>query len=198
MAVSTLLSFIIQIYFLKLHLILNHFRKDNILFAICLSITLIGSLVIIIKKIISSQITQKIPRSNILPKTTNNQEQSFQMESFHITPRIIQVRPINKNDTSNLFLLCQKNGVPVPGLHLNTSRYNKNIINTSGIFIIGIICCIGLGLGFSKRFGWIVYPQGILYGFVHCCCFPVLLPTIYFMRNPQHLISVLRYQFKIS
>ena len=190
MAVSTLLSFIIQIYFLKLHLILNHFRKDNILFAICLSITLIGSLVIITKKIISRQIIQKIPRSSILPQPTHNQGQSFQMTSF-------QVRPINKNDTGNLFLLCQKNG-GVPGLHLNTSRYNKNIINTSGIFIIGIICCIGLGLGFSKRFGWIVYPQGILYTFVHCCCFPVLLPTIYFMRNPQHLISVLRYQFKIS
>ena len=177
-------------------MILDYFRKDNILFAVCLSITLIGSLIIIIKKIISRQIIQKIPRSSILPQPTHNQGQSFQMASFHRTPRIIQVRPINKNDTSNLFLLCQKNGVP--GLHLNTSRYNKNIINTSGIFIIGIICCIGLGLGFSKRFGWIVYPQGILYTFVHCCCFPVLLPTIYFMRNPQHLISVLRYQFKIS
>ena len=190
MAVSTLLSFIIQIYFLKIHLILNHFRKDNILFAICLSITLIGSLVIIIKKFISSQITQKIPRSNILPKPTNNQDQSFQMESFHSTPRIIQVRPINKNDASNLFLLCQKKGLP--GLQLNTSKYNKNIINMSGIFIIGIIYCIGLGVGFSKRFGWIVYPQGILYAFVHCCCFPVLLPTIYFMRNPKHFTSALR------
>ena len=175
----------IQIYFLKMHLILNHFRKDNIFFAICLSITLIGSLVIIIKKIISIQITQKIPRSNILPKHTNNQ-----VQSFHITPRIFQVSPIDQNDTSNSFLLCQKNSLP--GLHLNTSKYNKNIISISGIFIIGIIYCIGLGLGFSKRFGWIVYPQGIFYTFVHCCCFPVLLPTIYFLRNPQHLISVLR------
>ena len=177
-------------------MILDYFRKDNILFAVCLSITLIGSLVIITKKIISRQIIQKIPRSSILPQPTHNQGQSFQMTSF-------QVRPINKNDTGNLFLLCQKNGLPLcarnanftlsPSVLLNTSKYNKNIISISGIFIIGIIYCIGFGFGFSKRFGWIVYPQGILYTFVHCCCFPVLLPTIYFIRNPQHLISVLRY-----
>ena len=74
----------------------------------------------------------------------------------------------------------------------NNSKYNKNIINLSGLFIIGMIYCIGLAFGFSSRFDFVVFPQGILYVFVHCCCVPVLLPTVYFMRNPKHLISVLR------
>ena len=168
---------------------------------------MIGSLLIIIKKVISRQIIQRIPRSNILPKPTNNHEQSFQMATFHSTPRIIQ---INKNATSDLFLLFQKNGFPLcPGKHgniliseanvnlgpavlFNHPKYNKNIINLSGLFIIGMIYSIGLGLGFSRRFGWIMYPQAILYTFVHFCCVPVLLPTIYFMGNPKHFISVLQ------
>ena len=33
--------------------------------------------------------------------------------------------------------------------------------------------------------------RGMIDYFVYFCCFPVLLPTIYFMRNPKHLISVL-------
>ena len=58
---------------------------------------MIGSLLIIIKKLISKQIIQRIPKSNILAKPTRNHEQTFQMTTFHSTPRIIQVRPIDKN-----------------------------------------------------------------------------------------------------
>ena len=85
-----------------MNLIYNFFRKDNILGTICLYITLIGSLVIIIKKIISRRIVQRIPKSNILPQSTNDQEQSFEMATLHSTPRIIRVGHININDTVNL------------------------------------------------------------------------------------------------
>ena len=77
----------------------------------CMYITLIGSLVILIKKHISRQTIQRIPKSNILPQPTNDQEQSFQMATFHNTPRIIQVQPIseyNEINTGDLFLLRQK------------------------------------------------------------------------------------------
>ena len=57
-----------------------------------------------IKKHISRQIIQRIPKPNILPRP-NDQEQSFQMVSFHNTPRIIQVRPIRKYYIGDLFLL---------------------------------------------------------------------------------------------
>ena len=167
---------------------------------------MIGSLLIIIKKLISRRIIQRIPKSNIVPQPTNDGEQLFQMETFHSTPRNIQVHPRNKNDRP-------KNSLPLcPGKHgnilihsvseenvnlglavlFNNHKYNKNIINLSGLFIIGMIFGIGFGLCFSSRFGWIMHHQAILFTFVHFCCVPVLLPTIYFMRNPNHLIFVLR------
>ena len=134
---------------------------------------------IIIKKRISRKIIQRIPRSNFLSKPTNDQEQSFQMASLHSTPRIIEVRPIDKNYGGDLFVL-------------HNSKYNKNIINLPGLFIIGMIYCIGTILALSSRFGWMMYPQGILYLFVVYCSIPVFLPAIHFMRNPKHLKSVLR------
>ena len=171
---------------------------------------MIGSLLIIFKKLISRRIIQRIPKSNILPQRTNDREQSFQLETFHSTPRMIQVQPIKKNGTGDLILPCPKNSLFLcsgkhensliseanvnlgPAVLFNNHKYNKNIINLSGLFIIGMIYSIGLCLGISRRFGWIMYPQAILYTFVHFCCVPVLLPTIYFIRNPNHLISVLR------
>ena len=87
----------------------NYFRKDNIVLAICISISLIGSLLLIVTKFISRQIIQRIPQSNILPQPTINQEESFQMTTFHSKARIIQVKPISKNDTGDLFLIFTKN-----------------------------------------------------------------------------------------
>ena len=84
----------------------NHFMKDNIVLAICISISLIGSLLLIITiitKSISRKIIQRIPQSNFLPQLSINQVESFQMTTFHSTARIIQVKPISKNDTGNLF-----------------------------------------------------------------------------------------------
>ena len=86
--------------------IYNYFRKDNIVFAICIFITLIGSLVIIIKKQISRQIIRRIPKSNIVSQSTDNQEHSIEMATLHSAPRIIQVGLINKNNIRDLLLLC--------------------------------------------------------------------------------------------
>ena len=72
---------------------------------------MIGSLVIIIKKHISRQIIKRIPKQNILPRPTNDQGQSFQMASFHSTPRTIQVRPIDKNYSGDLFLSHPQNNL---------------------------------------------------------------------------------------
>ena len=88
MAVSTILSFQ-NINFTAIHTY-DYFRIDNILFDICMYITLIGSLVILIKKHISRKIIQRIPKSNILAPPTNN-----------------QVRPNNEINTGDLFLLRQ-------------------------------------------------------------------------------------------
>ena len=62
-------------------------------------ITLVGSLVIIIKKYVSKQIVKRIPKSNILPTHRIDLEspsQSFQMFTLHSTPRV------NETDTGIL------------------------------------------------------------------------------------------------
>ena len=58
------------------------------------------------KKLISRQIVQRIPKSNILPQPTNDQEQSFEMATLHSIQRIIQVGHINRNDIGDLLLRC--------------------------------------------------------------------------------------------
>ena len=49
-----------------------------------------------------------------------------------------------------------------------------------------------MGLAISTRFGVITVSQGAMYFFVLFCCIPIFLPSVYFMRNPKHLISVLQ------
>ena len=174
-------------------MIYDYFRKDNIIFALCICITITGSLVIIIKKIISRQSIQRIPKSNILPQPTNDQEQSFQMATLHSTPRIIQVQPVIEYDSGDWWkeanattLLCS------PALFPNNTKHNKNIFSLYGIFVISLSISITLGLGISSRFGWVTVSHAAIYFFFHFCLFPVLLPTVYFMKNPKHLISVLQ------
>ena len=104
-----------------MNLVYNSFRKDNILAAICIYITLIGSLVIIIKKLISRQIVQRIPKSNILPQPTNDPEQSFEMTTLHSS--IIQVGLINENSAGDLSLLCQSSSFQLKKWYL---EYQNN------------------------------------------------------------------------
>ena len=109
----------------------NHFRKDNIVLAICISISLIGSLLLIITKSISRKIIQRIPQSNILPQLTINQVESFQMTTFHSTARIIQVKPISKNDTGDLFwLFClfTKNRIPLCSVYQCLQKHANSLI----------------------------------------------------------------------
>ena len=75
---------------------------------------------------------------------------------------------------------------------LNNSKYNKNIISCFGLFILGVLIYIAFGVNILIRQGWITELHGSMDIFVHCCIWPVLLPTIYFMRNPKHLKSVLQ------
>ena len=67
-------------------------------------VTLDGSLVIIIKKLISRQIVKRIPKSNILPqhRIVELPSQSFQMFTLHSTPRSIEVGHIIEIDTGIL------------------------------------------------------------------------------------------------
>ena len=66
---------------------------------------LIGSLVIIVKKLISRQIVKRIPKSSILPQhkiDLKPSSESFQMVTLHNTPRIIEIGHITETDTGIL------------------------------------------------------------------------------------------------
>ena len=80
-----------------------------------------------------------------------------------------------------------------PTVLFNNSKHNKNIGTLNWIFIVGVIFYVLMFVyRISTPLGWITVSQSTMYGFVHCCCVPVLLPTMYFMRNPKHFISVLQ------
>ena len=79
---------------------------------------------------------------------------------------------------------------PGPSLQFHHNKFNKNIINLSGICIILVIYSFGSGIFVLDRLGYIL-PDSSSDLIIVClaCSAPVLFPTIYFMRNPKHLIS---------
>ena len=80
-----------------------------------------------------------------------------------------------------------------PLFKLNNSKYNKNIIGFFGLFIIGVLSYIIFGVNILIRQGWMATElHGSMDLFVHFCIWPVVLPTIYFMRNPKNLKSALQ------
>ena len=74
----------------------------------------------------------------------------------------------------------------------NIAKYNKNLISFLGISFLVTFFLVITGIAVGSRYGWISLVQTQLYGFIGFCCLPVILPTIYFMRNPNHLIIVMR------
>ena len=74
----------------------------------------------------------------------------------------------------------------------NTTKYNKNLISFSGISIL-IVLLVLLGVfAVGSRSSWISHNQGIIYVYINFCCLPVVLPTIYFIKNPNHLIVAMK------
>ena len=61
---------------------------------------MIGSLVIIINKLISRHIIQRIPKSNILPQPKIDQESSTQISTVLSTTQIIPIKPKDTGDLS--------------------------------------------------------------------------------------------------
>ena len=80
-----------------------------------------------------------------------------------------------------------------PLFKLNNSKHNKNIISFFGLFMFGVLFYITFGVNILIRQEWMATElHGSMDLFVHFCIWPVVLPTIYFMRNPKNLKSVLQ------
>ena len=74
----------------------------------------------------------------------------------------------------------------------NIVKSNENLISFPGISFLVTYFLVMAGVAVGSRYGWISLVQVQLYWYIGSCCLPVILPTIYFMRNPNHLIIVMR------
>ena len=80
-----------------------------------------------------------------------------------------------------------------PQVHaFNISKYNENLISFPGISFLVTYIIVMAGIAIGSRYGWISLVQTQLYWYIGFCCLPVILPTIYFMRNPNHFIIVMK------
>ena len=111
-------------------------------------------------------------------------EESFEMKSFHNTPRLVLVKSSQRVENQSR---TSKNK-PLNLLQFNTSVKNKNLLSFSGALILALdfILCACFTQG--SRMGWITMEHAELCFNVHLHCAPVMLPMIYFMRNPKHLV----------
>ena len=88
---------------------------------------------------------------------------------------------------------CKTNKSPSPAL--NTSKYNKNLINFVGILVLALFSFV---LGFSiigSRMGWVDLRYGgkyDLYMFLNLCFLPIVLPIIYFLFRPKYFTNAIK------
>ena len=165
---------------------------------ICLGIISISVPIVFVKKYINTKIIGRIPKSRITPAPARNTpEQAIEMESIHTEPNTNDVVSIGRINIEDFFqeivsVQPQVQLKPTFTLPYNVSRYNENLINFSGIFIVGAFLLLLSGIAVGSRFGWISLNYSIYYWYINFCCLPVILPTIYFVRKPNQLVVVLK------
>ena len=81
---------------------------------------------------------------------------------------------------------------PITTIAFNTTKYNKNLISFSGIFIIIVLIVVMGVFAVGSRSSWISHIQAQTYVYIHFCCLPVVLPTIYFIQKPNHLVVAMK------
>ena len=124
----------------------------------------------------------RIPRPRITPAAARNTpEQSIEMNV---------IEPIQEMNTVQIIQETIANPFHIQAF--NITKYNKNLISFPGISFLVTYFLLMTGLAVGSRYGWISLVQTQLYWYIGFCCFPVIIPTIYFMQNPNHLISVMR------
>ena len=124
----------------------------------------------------------RIPRPRITPAPARNTpEQSIEMNV---------IGSIGGMNIEHFFQETIENPFQVQAF--NISKYNKNVVSFPGISFLVTYFLVMTGIAIGSRYGWISLVQTQLYLYIGFCCLPVILPTIYFMRNPNHFIIVMR------
>ena len=157
-------------------------RKDWFLLFICLALILISLPIPFMKKYTHTKAIFGIPRSRITPApASNTPEQGIEMNNIESTERM-NIEQFFQERIENSF----------QAQLFNTTKYNKNIVSVSGISILITILFFMSGIAFGSRYGWISLVNSIGIWYICFCCLPVILPTIYFNRKPNHFISVMK------
>ena len=81
--------------------------------------------------------------------------------------------------------------VPVQNLCFNNIKFNPDLIGSAGLTLLAVIIFIVLYffremLLFEDDYESFIFKTHLYY------CFPIALPTIYFVVNPKHLITAMR------
>ena len=157
--------------------------------------------IVFVKKYINTNIIGRIPKSRITPAPNRNtSEEAIEMNSIHGLGSINDVESTGRINMEEFFQEIvsgqpsQPQGQPAGtfSVPLNVSKYNENLISFSGIFILGAFLLLLSGIAFGSRFDWISLNQSNYFWYINFCCLPVILPTIYFGRKPNHLVVVMK------
>ena len=147
---------------------------------------LISLPILFVKKYNHTKAIIRIPRSRIIPKPdSNTHAQSIEMNDVDSIEQVTIEQSLHQETRSNEPQFQQP-------ILFNTIKYNKNLISLSGISILITIPLLMLGVAIGSRYGWFSLVQSIGIWYIYFCCLPVILPTIYFMRNPNHFIIVMK------
>ena len=123
----------------------------------------------------------RIPRPRITPVTARNTPvQSIEMNVL---------KSIEGMNIEEFFQETIANPLQVQAF--NISKYNENLISLVGISFLVTYIIVITGIAIGSRYG-LSLVQTQLYLYIAFFCLPVILPTIYFMQNPKHFISVMR------
>ena len=144
--------------------------------------------IVFVKKYIYTKIIGRIPKSRIAPTPNRNtSEQAIEMNLIHGSQSMNNVESTGRIDMEEIYQQRESGQPSQPQVQpirtYNVSKYNKNLISFSGAFLV----LMG-GIAVGSRFGWISLNQSKYYWYINFCCLPVILPTIYFGRKPNHLV----------
>ena len=172
------------------------------IFSVCLWIMAFGVPMIYIKRYYFYKKAQIIPKSNIITSKSQSipkkcvETESIQNES-HLSAKEAGIiyQPRSKEtsaSTMDIFEFLEKSQPKVITVTSNTNKNNKSLINLTGIAILSAIFIVLAYLILKSRDDWRNTETFEIFGFTIQCCSPIILPTIYFIRKPKHLISVLQ------
>ena len=141
-----------------------------------------GILIVFVKKYNNIKAICRIPRPRITPAAARNTpEPSIKMNV---------IESVQGMNTEQIFQ--ETIAKPFQVQAFNIGKYNENLISFPGMFFLVTYFLVMTGIAVGSRYDWITVVQTQLYLYICFCFLPVILPTIYFMRNPNHLIIVMR------